>query len=132
MRAGAGQVGELIAWAAHAQCRTWAVESAQGIGYLLAQQLVAAGEHVVDVPATLAARCVLCSSRSNEDHLNDALVVAIAALHAPALPWCTERITAVCRLVVRRHGDLARCATSCVVYCMLSSLSSSRGSAKKS
>jgi hypothetical protein len=34
----------------------WAIESAGGLGHLLAQQLVAAGETVVDVPATLASR----------------------------------------------------------------------------
>ena len=36
--------------------RTWAVEGATGMGALLAQQLVGAGEHVVDVPAKLSAR----------------------------------------------------------------------------
>jgi hypothetical protein len=36
--------------------RRWAVEGAAGTGRLLAQQLVAAGETVVDVPPTLAAR----------------------------------------------------------------------------
>ena len=36
--------------------RIWAVESAQGIGYLLAQQLIAAGETVLDVPAVRASR----------------------------------------------------------------------------
>jgi hypothetical protein len=32
------------------------VEGADGVGHLLARQLVAAGERVVDVPAKLAAR----------------------------------------------------------------------------
>ena len=36
--------------------RSWAVESAGGLGKLLAQQLVEAGELVVDVPPALAAR----------------------------------------------------------------------------
>ena len=36
--------------------RTWAIESVGGLGYLLAQQLVARGEDVLDVPATLASR----------------------------------------------------------------------------
>jgi transposase len=36
--------------------RTWAIESASGLGALLAQQLVAAGETVLDVPPTLSAR----------------------------------------------------------------------------
>ncbi len=36
--------------------RAWAVEGANGAGRPLAQRLVEAGEHVVDVPAKLAAR----------------------------------------------------------------------------
>jgi transposase len=46
------QVGELLAWADGVKPRMWAVESAGGMGYLLAQQLVAAGETVLDVPAS--------------------------------------------------------------------------------
>ncbi len=57
-----GQVDELLGWAKPLAPRTWAVESAGGLGYLLSQQLVAAGETVLDVPATLAARVrVLCT-----------------------------------------------------------------------
>ena len=64
--------------------RTWAVESAGGLGYLLSQQLVAAGETVLDVPATLAARVrVLGTGRSDKNDPNDARSVAIAALRAP-------------------------------------------------
>lgn len=51
-----GQVDELLGWAKPLGERTWAVESAGGLGYLLSQQLVAAGKTVLDVPATLAAR----------------------------------------------------------------------------
>ena len=39
-------------WAECFEKRTWAIESAGGLGYLLAQQLVARGEEVLDVPAT--------------------------------------------------------------------------------
>ena len=56
------------------------------MGYLLAQQLVAAGEHVLDVPATLASRVrVLGSGQSTKTDPNDARSVAVAALHAPSL-----------------------------------------------
>jgi hypothetical protein len=34
--------------------RTWAIGGAEGLGYLLSQRLVAAGETVVDVPAASA------------------------------------------------------------------------------
>ena len=53
----------LLAWAAPLSRAPWAIESADGLGYLLAQQLVAAGEKVVDVPATVAGP-VLATGRS--------------------------------------------------------------------
>ena len=56
VRATRRQVDQLLEWAARFEERTWAIESAGGLGYLLAQQLLNAGEQVLDVPATLAAR----------------------------------------------------------------------------
>src|SRR5215467_11568398 len=56
VRASARQAERLVAWAAGWTDRTWAVEGAGGLGHLLAQQLVAAGERVLDVPPKLAAR----------------------------------------------------------------------------
>jgi transposase len=52
------QVPELVEWAKRLDGgdRLWAIESAGGLGYLLAQQHLAAGEQVVDIPATLASR----------------------------------------------------------------------------
>jgi transposase len=80
------------------------------MGYLLAQQLVAAGEVVVDVPATLASRVrVLASGQSTKSDPNDARSVAVAALHAPSLaPVRAADHTMVCRLLVKHHTDLAR------------------------
>jgi transposase len=52
VRASRGQVGELLAFAAPFTERRWAIESAGGLGFLLAQQLVRAGDDVIDVPAT--------------------------------------------------------------------------------
>jgi transposase len=54
VRATQRQVDQLIDWAEPFEKRTWAIESAGGLGYLLAQQLVGRGENVLDVPATLA------------------------------------------------------------------------------
>ena len=86
VRAGHRQVAELLEWADGVKPRTWAVECAGGMGYLLAQQLVAAGETVLDVPATLASRVrVLGTGQSTKTDPNDARAVAVAALHAPAL-----------------------------------------------
>src|SRR6266508_5756236 len=44
----------LRSWAGTWPERTWAIEGAGGLGHLLAQQLVAAGEVAVDVPAAFA------------------------------------------------------------------------------
>jgi hypothetical protein len=62
VRADRRQTERLLAWAALFEARTWAIEGAAGLGYLLAQQLVAAGEIVVDVPAILSARVRLLGS----------------------------------------------------------------------
>jgi len=70
---GAGQVERLLVWAGSLAERSWAVEGGGGLGYLLAQQLVAAGEHVVDVQPKLAARVgLLASGATNKNDPNDA------------------------------------------------------------
>ena len=56
VRATCQQTVKLLAWTEPFSERTWAIESAGGLGYLLAQQLVDAGEHVLDMPPTLASR----------------------------------------------------------------------------
>jgi transposase len=110
VHAGGHQVDELLEWAGAVKPRTWAIESAGGMGYLLAQQLVAAGESVVNVPATLASRVrVLASGQSTKTDPNDARSVAIAALRSPSLvPVRRADHTTVCRLLVKHHNDLAR------------------------
>ena len=50
------QRARLLEWAAVFEPRTWAIEGATGLGSMLAQQLVGAGEHVVDVPPKLSSR----------------------------------------------------------------------------
>ena len=79
--ANGGQTDRLLAWAEPFGERVWAIESAAGLGRLLAQQLVAAGENVIDVPPTLAARVRLLSShKASKNDPNDALSTAIAGL----------------------------------------------------
>jgi len=56
VRSGPAQLEQLLTWAAQWPDRTWAIEGAGGLGYLLAQQLAAGGEHVLDVQPKLAAR----------------------------------------------------------------------------
>src|ERR1700741_2883261 len=85
VRASASQVRQLLEWAAAWAERTWAVEGAGGLGHLLAQQLVAAGERVLDVQPKLGARGrLLATGASNKNDPNDARSVAVAALRSPA------------------------------------------------
>ena len=66
--------------------RIWAIEGANGAGRSLAQRLVEAGEHVVDVPAKLAARVRLFDTGHNRktDAL-DAHSIAVVAVRTPGL-----------------------------------------------
>jgi hypothetical protein len=66
VRACKAQTERLLSWAVPFPDRVWAIESARGLGYLLAQQLVAAGETVVDVPAVLSTRTTAGSTRAPE------------------------------------------------------------------
>jgi transposase len=110
VRASAGQAGKLIGWAAAWPERTWAVEGAAGLGRLLAQQLTAAGERVLDVQPKLASRVrLLQAGDTNKNDPNDALSVAVAALRSTV---CREVVADDYRVVLKvwskRHRDLAR------------------------
>ena len=60
--------------------RRWVI-AGQRFWFLLAQQVVAADQAVVDVPATLAARTrPLGSGRSDKNDSNNALSVAVTAV----------------------------------------------------
>jgi transposase len=108
VRATRKQVEQLLDWAEPFGKRRWAIESAGGLGYLLAQQLVARGEEVYDVPPTLASRVrVLATTRSNKNDPNDALSIAVAALRAPRLKAVeAANHTEVLRLVSKRNTDI--------------------------
>jgi transposase len=118
LRVGASrrQLQQLLEFAAPFQARTWAIESAGGLGFLLAQQLVAAGEDVVDVPPMLAARVrLLGSGRGSKNDPNDALSTAIAALRDPRLRTVVAGDhVMVLRMLADRHQDLTRLRTQAV------------------
>jgi transposase len=126
VRAGGAQAEQLVAWAEPFRARTWAIESAGGLGYLLAQQLVAAGETVVDVPATLASRVrVLSTGRSDKNDPNDALSVAIAALRSRGLRRVdTVGHSEVLRLLAKRNTDIGNHRTRlvCRMHALLAEL----------
>jgi transposase len=108
------QTGRLLAWAAPlGGDRTWAIESAGGLGKLLAQQLIGAGEHVVDVPPTLSARVrLLGSTKASKSDPNDALATAIAGLrHCGLRAVHVEDHRAVIRLRIDRYDDLTALRT---------------------
>ena len=113
------QIARLLDWAGNVdgdRARVWAVESAGGLGYLLSQQLVAHGEHVIDVPAVLASRVrVLSSGKSDKNDPNDARSVAIAAFRQSGLAVVRgEDHAQVLRMVAKRHLELTSLRTQAV------------------
>jgi transposase len=110
VRACAAQAERLLGWAAAWPERTWAVEGAGGLGHLLAQQLFAGGERVLDVQPKLAARVrLLAAGDVNKNDPNDARSVAVAALRSAACPLVrADDHAAVLKVWAKRHRDLSR------------------------
>jgi transposase len=108
VRSAANQLERLVEWAAPFGDRTWAVEGAGGVGYLLAQQLVAAGERVLDVQPKLAARVrLLATGDTNKNDPNDARSVAVAALRSTVPEVRAEDHAKVMKVWAKRHRDLS-------------------------
>jgi transposase len=107
---------QLLDWASAFMPRLWAVEGATGTGALLAQQLVAGGERVVDVPPKLDARVrLLDNNHSDKTDTHDARSTAIVALRNNRLRHVAlEDHTAVLRLLAERHHHLIAARTSAV------------------
>jgi len=116
VRACAAQAERLLAWAAAWPQRTWAVEGAGGLGHLLAQQLLAAGERVLDVPPKLGARVrLLAAGDTNKNDPNDARSVAVAALRSPGVREARpDDHAAVLKVWSKRYRDLGRTRTQVV------------------
>ena len=108
LRAARSTPEELLSWAAQWPERRWGVEGARGLGQLLAQQLVAAGEHVVDVPATLSARVrTLETGHGPKTDRIDARAVALVAAQRPDLPRVgADDYRRVLRLLADRRDEL--------------------------
>jgi hypothetical protein len=127
VRADRQQRERLLAFAARFEPRCWAVEGAAGVGALLAQQLVAAGEHVLDVPAKLSARVrALDTECSDKTDSHDARSAAIVALRHPRLRIVQrEDHSAVLRLLAKRHHELIaqRTRTICRLHAVLATSS---------
>ena len=116
VRASAAQAQRLLAWAVAWPERTWAIEGAGGLGHLLAQQLLSAGERVLDVQPKLGARVrLLADGAVNKNDPNDARSVAVAALRSPARrEVAADDHAAVLKVWAKRHRDLGRARTQVV------------------
>lgn len=90
--------------------RVWAVEGSNGAGRPLAQRLLADGEHVVDVPAKLAARARLFDTGHNrKTDAHDAHAVAVVAVRTEGLRVLSydEELEAL-RMLADRREELTR------------------------
>jgi transposase len=90
--------------------RVWAVEGSNGAGRPLAQRLLADGEHVVDVPAKLAARARLFDTGHNrKTDAHDAHAVAVVAVRTAGLRVlsCDAELEAL-RMLADRREELTR------------------------
>lgn len=110
------QRDRLLGWAGPFTPRVWAIEGAAGVGALLAQQLVGAGETVLDVPAALSARArLLDSGRSDKTDPHDARSAAIVALrHHHLREVVRDDHRQLLRLLAQRHHQLVAGRTRAV------------------
>jgi transposase len=126
VRACVAQVERLLAWAVAWPQRAWAVEGAGGTGHLLARQLLAAGERVLDVPPKLGARVrLLASGDVNKNDPNDARSVAVAALRSAGVREVRpDDHAAVLKVWSKRYRDLGRARTqaACRLHAVLCQL----------
>jgi len=118
------QRSRLLEWATRFEPRAWAVEGATGMGAMLAQQLVSAGEHVLDVPPKLSARVRLLErGRIDKTDPNDARSAAIVAWRTPALNVVTvnDEHRVVLRLLADRDHQITaqRTRSICRLHALL-------------
>jgi transposase len=102
------------------------VEGAAGLGHLLAQQLLSAGERVLDVQPKLGARVrLLAAGDVNKNDPNDARSVAVAALRSPGVREAVpDDHAAVLKVWSKRYRDLGRTRTqvACRLHAVLCEL----------
>jgi len=116
IKASGEQVEGLLDWASEWPERIWAIENATGLGLVLAQQLLRAGERVLDVPPKLAAKARLLSDEAtNKNDPNDSRSVAVAGLRsAKVRPAVLEDYSAVMGMWSDRYLELSSARTQVV------------------
>ena len=126
VKASVDQAEQLLGWAAGWPERTWAIENATGLGLLLAQQLLRAGERVLDVPPKLAAKARLLSDEAtNKNDPNDSRSVAVAGLRsAKVRPAVVEDHSTVMGMWSDRYLELSseRTQVVCRLHAVLCEL----------
>jgi hypothetical protein len=126
VRACVARAERLLAWAEAWPQRTWAVGGAGGTGHLLAQQLVSAGERVLDVQPKPGARVrLLAAGDVNKNDPDDARPAAIAALRSPGVREVRpDDHAAVLKIWPKRYRDLGRTRTqvACRLHAVLGGL----------
>jgi transposase len=101
------QVRRLLAWANEWPQRTWAIENANGLGWLLSRQLLEADQHVVDVPAALSAQVRKLSGSGHKTDAHDARSTAVAGRHAKVLrPVVPDGVPQLLGLLVERRWQI--------------------------
>ena len=92
---------------------------AGGMGHLLAQQLLSAGERVLDVQPKLGARVrLLAAGDTNKNDPNDARSVAVAALRSAGVREVRpDDHAAVLKIWSKRYRDLGRTRTRSSAGC---------------
>jgi transposase len=109
-------IDNVLAFAADFPTRTWAVEGASGLGLGITQLLVRTGEHVLDVPASLAARArVLSTGHGRKTDATDAYSVALVGQQRRGLRQAQpEDPTVAMKLLVDHRTDLVTQRTQTV------------------
>ena len=88
--------------------RVWAVEGCNGIGHHIAVRLLAAGEHVVDVPPKMSARTrVFATGQGRKTDATDAHSVALVGTRMAGLrPVVDDKQLTVLRVLADRRRSL--------------------------
>lgn len=124
---------QLVSFAGQWPDLVWAIEGCEGIGRHVAQRLLAAGEHVVDVPAKLSARMrMFATGQGRKTDDTDAHSIALVGVRIAGLhPVVANEQLEMLRLLVDRRRRLGEDHTRMVCQLHQLLLELVAGGAKK-